>query len=145
MPQIPIEGKTIVMQIDITNVGSSYDLIVCQTGGSFERTANIIDANSKCGPFKLNGLKDRTIQIEGLIMKDPDAGNLTEGDLNDIFEGDTKVAWMWGAVNPGPNDIYYTGSNAIISGVTYTAPQDGAATFSATFQLNGVPVRGEGS
>jgi hypothetical protein len=52
---------------------------------------------------------------------------------------------LWGAEDPGINDIYYTGVDAILSGVTYTAPQDGAATFSATFQLNGVPVKHEGS
>lgn len=145
MAAIPVEGKNIVMLIDTTNVGTDYDLIVCQTGGSFERTANVNDASSKCGTYKLNGVKDRTIQIDGIIMKTPDAGTLTEGDLNDIFEGDTPVAWLWGPQVGDGDDVWYTGVGAIISGVTYTAPQDGAATFSATFQLNGVPVKHEGS
>lgn len=145
MAAIPVEGKNIVMMLDTTNVGTTYDLIVCQTGGSFERTANVIDASSKCGTYKLNGIKDRTIQIDGIIMKSPDAGTLTEGDLNTIFENDTAVAWLWGVETGTAQDVWYTGTGAIISGVTYTAPQDGAATFSATFQLNGVPVMHEGS
>lgn len=145
MAQSPVEGKLIVLLLDTANTGASYDLVVCQTGGSFERTSNVIDANSKCGTAKLIGVKDRTIQIDGIIMKDPDLGNITEGELNNIFEGDTKVAWLWGPASPGDGDIYYTGVDALISSVTYTAPLDGAATFSATFQLNGVPVQHEGS
>ena len=141
----PVEGKLQVVLLDTANTGASYDLVVCLTSNSFERSANVIDASSKCGTYKLNGVKERTIQLEGIIQKSPDAGTLTEGDLNDIFENDTKVAWLFGPENPGPDDIYYTGINAIISNITYTAPQDGAATFSATMQLNGVPVKGEGS
>lgn len=145
MAMQPVEGKLQVVLLDTANTGASYDLVVCLTSNSFERSANVIDASSKCGTYKLNGVKERTIQLEGIIQKSPDAGTLTEGDLNDIFENDTKVAWLFGPENPGADDIYYTGINAIISNITYTAPQDGAATFSATMQLNGVPVKGEGS
>lgn len=131
--------------LDSTNVGIDFDLIVCQTGGSFTRTANVIDASSKCGTYKLNGIKERTIDIDGIIMKAPDAGTLTEGELNNIFEDDTRVAWLWGAQDPGPDDIFYTGTDAILSNIVASAPQDGAATFTATFQLQGVPVQHEGS
>lgn len=145
MAQTPVEGKNVLFLIDTANTGASYDLVVCLTSNSYERTANVIDASSKCGTYKLNGLKDRTIQLEGIIMKAPDAGKLTEGELNNIFENDTQFAWLFGPENPGVDDIYYTGVDAIISNLTYAAPQDGAATFSATVQLNGVPVQGEGS
>jgi hypothetical protein len=141
----PIEGKRYVILIDTANTGSSYDLVVCLTSNSFERSANVIDASSKCGTAKLNGVKERTIQLEGNVQKAPDAGQITEGDLNDIFENDTKVAWLFGPENPEAGEVYYTGVDAIVSNLTLTAPQDGALTFSGTMQLNGVPVKHEGS
>lgn len=131
--------------IDTANTGATYDLVVCLTAGSFERSANVIDASSKCGTAKLNGVKERTIQIEGNVQKAPDAGTITEGDLNDIFENDTEIAWLFGPEAPELGETYYTGVDAIISNIALNAPQDGPLTFSATVQLNGVPVKGEGS
>ncbi len=145
MAEIPVEAKLQVFLIDTANTGASYDLVVCLTDNSFERAANVIDASSKCGTVKMNGVKERTIQLSGIIMKTPDAGHLTEGDLNNIFEADTKFAWLFGPEDPDADDRYYTGENAIISNLTYTAPKEGPATFSATVQLNGVPVLHEGS
>lgn len=141
----PIEGKRYVFLIDTANTGASYDLVVCLNENSFERSANVIDASSKCGTAKLNGVKERTIQISGNVQKAPDAGTITEGDLNDIFENDTEIAWLFGPEAPDLGESYYTGVDAIISNVALQAPKDGALTFSATVQLNGVPARGEGS
>lgn len=141
----PVEAKDQVFLIDTGNTGASYDLVVCLTDSSLERTANVIDASSKCGTVKMNGVKERTIQISGIIMKTLGANEITEGTLNDIFEADTKFAWLFGPEDPGDDDIYYTGINAILSNLTYTAPKEGPATFSGTVQLNGVPVKHEGS
>jgi predicted secreted protein len=141
MAQRTVEGKNLVLLIDTLNTGDSYDLVVCLTSNSFTRTANVIDASSKCGTEKINGVKDRTIALEGTLQFDPSVGKISEGDLNDIFENNTKVAWLFGPENPVDGDQYYTGVNAILSDLTLDAPNDGAATFSATLQLNGVPVR----
>lgn len=145
MANIPVEGKNIVFMLDSTNVGTSYDLVVCLNENSFERTANVIDASSKCGTHKFNGTKDRTINISGNVVFTPDANCLSEAALNDLFENDTPFAWLFGPEDPGVGEDYYTGTGAIISSLSLSAPKDGAATFSATIQLNGVPTREEGS
>ena len=131
--------------IDTNNTGVIYDAVVCLTSNSFERTANVIDASSKCGTYKLNGIKERTINIEGNVIFVPDSGNISEGELNDIFENDTPFAWLFGPETPEPGEQFYTGVDAILSSLTMTAPNDGALTFSGTVQLNGVPVRNEES
>ena len=56
MAQRTAEGKNLVLLIDTLNTGASYDLVVCLTSNSFARTANVIDASSKCGTEKLNGV-----------------------------------------------------------------------------------------
>lgn len=141
MAQRTVEGKNLLLLIDTANTGASYDLVVCLTSNSFTRTANVIDASSKCGTEKLNGVKDRTIALEGTLQFDPTVGKVSEGDLNDIFENNTKVAWLFGPETPVAGDQYYTGVGAILSDLTLDAPNDGAATFTGTLQLNGVPVR----
>jgi predicted secreted protein len=141
MAQRTAEGKNLVLLIDTLNTGSSYDLVVCLTSNSFARTANVIDASSKCGTEKINGVKDRTIALEGTVQFDPSVGKLSEGDLNDIFENDTRVAWLFGPETPVAGDYYYTGTDALLSDLTLDAPNDGAATFTGTLQLSGVPVR----
>lgn len=145
MANIPVEGKKILFMLDSTNTGVSYDLVVCENDNTFSRSANVVDGSSKCGTYKFNGVKDRTITVSGNVVFAPDANCLSEADLNDLFENDTPFAWLRGPENPEPDDDFYTGTDAIISSLETTAPKDGAATFTATIQLNGVPVRHEGS
>lgn len=144
MAERNIEGKNMVFLIDPAN-GSDYDLVVCLTANSYERTANVIDANSKCGTSKLNGVKERTIQIEGNVMFDVATGRVSEADLNNLFENDTPFGWKFGPETPEAGDISYIGTGAIISSLSLSAPLDGVTTFSATIQVNGVPTQVEES
>lgn len=141
MANIPVNGKRWVFGIDLTNEGVNYDTIVCLTNNTYERTASVIDANSKCGTFKLIGPKDRTITLDGNVIFNPDADNVSEGVLNDAFENDTPFAWFFGPETPLPGEDTYTGTDALISALTMTAPNDGVLTFNGTVQINGVPVR----
>lgn len=140
MANNPIEGKRVVFGIDPAN-GTAYDTVVCLTGNSYSRAANVIDASSKCGTKKLNGVKDRTIQIEGILDISPAAGTMSEETLNSLFENDTKFGWFFGPETATAGEITYTGTDAIISNLELSAPQDGATTFSATIQLSGVPTQ----
>lgn len=141
MANTPINGKRWVFGIDLTNVGTTYDTVVCLLDGSYERTANVIDANSKCGTAKLIGPKDRSITISGQVIFNPDANNVSEGVLNDAFENDTPFAWFFGPETPLPGEDTYKGVDALMSALTMTAPNDGALGFDGTIQLNGVPER----
>jgi len=141
MANIPVNGKRWVFGIDLTNAGTSYDTVVCLTSNTFERTASVIDASSKCGTFKLNGVKDRTITLDGNVIFNPDANNVSEGVLNDAFENDTPFAWFFGPETPTQGEDTYTGVDALISALTMTAGNDAALTFNGTVQLNGVPAR----
>mgnify|MGYP006921314912 CR=1 FL=1 len=141
MANIPVNGKLWVFGIDLTNTGTNYDTIVCLTENSFERSANVIDASSKCGTYKLNGIKERTITIAGNVIFNPDANNVSEGVLNDAFENDTPFAWFFGPEAPESGQDTYTGVGALLSELSMTAGNDAALTFTGTVQLNGVPVR----
>jgi predicted secreted protein len=136
----PIEGKNLLFFIDPAN-GTNYSLVVCLTNQSFNRAANVIDATSKCGTRKLNGTKDRTIDIEGQVMYDPDAGHVSEAALNNYFEADTSVGWKMSQATPEVDDVIYSGTDAVISNVVLAAPLDGVTTFTATLQLTGVPTQ----
>lgn len=125
--------------IDLTNA-EDYGLVVCLTNSSMALTANVIDASSKCGTFKFNGIKDRTIQIEGNVIFNPLTPAHSAAAIVAAFENDTPFGWLFGPEAPVPFDEFYTGVDAIFSDVTLTAPQEGAYTFSATVQLNGIPV-----
>lgn len=144
MADTPYEGKKYVVLIDPAN-GNNYGLLVCLTENSFNRTANTIDASSKCGTHKFNGVKDRTIDISGNMVMTPDSGHYSEYDLNTLFENDTPVGWLFGPETPEAGDKFYTGVDAILSSVSISAPNEGAVTFSATMQLNGVPTAHEQS
>lgn len=144
MAETPYEGKKYVFLIDPAN-GTNYGLIVCLTDNSFNLTANVIDASSKCGTYKFNGVKDRTIEITGNMIMTPDSGHYSEADLHTLFENDTPFGWLFGPETPEAGDTYYTGVDAIISNLGISAPNEGAVTFTATVQLNGVPVQNEQS
>ena len=145
MANTPAEGKRWLFFADPSN-GGDYYLVVCLTSQSYERAANVIDASSKCGTAKLNGVKDRTIQIEGIVNTGLDAvGEATEQALNNWFENDIPIGWAFGPEFPEAGEYTYSGTDALISNLSISAPQDGAVTFSATVQLNGVPVVTVGS
>lgn len=139
MANTPVEGKRIIFMIDLNN-GEDYGPVVCLTSNSMALAANVIDASSKCGTYKFNGVKDRTIQIEGVVIFNPDVPGQSAGAIVSAFENDTPFGWLHGPETPLPFDEYYTGVDAVFSNVTLTAPQEGAYTFSATVQLNGIPV-----
>lgn len=125
--------------IDPAN-GINYSLVICLTSQSYNRAANVIDATSKCGTLQLNGTKTRSFDIEGQIMYNPEVGQVSEKELNDYFEADTKIGWKQSRAIPVDGDVIYSGVDAIISNLTATAPLDGVSTFSATLQINGVPI-----
>ncbi len=136
-----VEGKKMLLLLDSTNTPDApYDMVVCLTSSSFTRAANVIDASTYCGTKKVNGTKDRTIEIDGEIEVNSEAGRISEFDLNTIFENDTKVRWLFGPQDPLPGEYYYEGSDAVISNVSLSGQTEGNATFSATLQLSGTPV-----
>lgn len=140
MAETPYEGKKYVFLIDPTN-GTTYGLVVCLNENSFSRSAGVIDASSKCGTHKFNGVKDRTIEISGNVTMTPNVTHYSEADLHTLFENDTPFGWAFGPETPVTDDVRYTGTGAIISNLSIAAPKEGALTFSATVQLNGVPTQ----
>ena len=135
---VPVEGKRIVFLIDLDN-GDDYELVVCLEAANMALAANVITSASRCGVTKYNGDKDRTVDINGFIVFSPAAPAHSAGDIVAAFENDTRFGWLFGPETPVTDDEYYTGVDAIFSNVQLGAPQEGAATFSATVQLGGAP------
>lgn len=138
----PYEGKKYLFFIDSSNTnGGPYDLVVCLTSNTYTRAANVIDASSKCGTYKFNGDKARTIAIAGQVIFVPGANKISEAELNTLFENDTPFSWRMGPETPVEGDVSYEGVNAIVSDLAIDAPKDGALGFTATIQVNGVPTQ----
>lgn len=134
----PIEGKKLVILVDFAN-GTTYGELICLTEATMQLAANVITAASRCGTTKFNGDKDRTIDINGLWVFNPESPKQSAGAVVDAFENDTRVGWLFGPETPGSGDEWFTGVDAIFSNVTIGAPQEGAATFTATMQLGNAP------
>lgn len=140
--ETPYEGKKYLFFIDTTNTpGGPYEMVVCLTSNTYTRAANVVDASSKCGTFKFNGDKDRTIEIAGQVIFLPGTGNISEAELNTLFENDAKFSWRMGPETPVEGDVSYEGINSIVSNLAIDAPKDGALSFTATIQVNGVPTQ----
>lgn len=137
--KIPVEGKRLLFLIDLAN-GVAYDKVVCLTTASMTLAANVITSASRCGTVKYNGDKNRTIQLDGFIVFSPVAGTQSSADLITAFENNTRFGWLFGPDPQISDDEWYTGVDALISNVQIGAPNEGAATFSATVELTGVPV-----
>lgn len=136
----PVEGKRLVFLVDPDN-GTEYGALICLTEASYTAAANVISAASRCGTTKYNGDKDRTFDISGFYVFDPTDPAISAGGVFDMFEADTRFGYLFGPETPVDDEEYFTGINALFSNITIGAPQEGAATFTATVQIGEAPVR----
>lgn len=135
MAERKISGVDKLLFID-PNGGTNYDLVVCLTSQSLERTTNTIDAASKCGPDKLPGAQEITVNFEGQEVLSPDANRISEADLHDLWENKTTIGWKYGVATPADGDVSYSGQG-FISDLTADSGMDDPSTFNATIAVKG--------
>jgi len=117
---------------------SEYTSVGNLTEQSYERSRNMIDvsdADSGDDSDFLPGRRSRTITLEGYYQPDEQAG---QEILHDSLEADDdKLYWIISSSTTGDKEIH---GRAYVSAINFSAPDEGAATFSATLQVVGKPA-----
>lgn len=135
MAERKISGVDKLLFIDPAG-GTDYSLVVCLTSQSLERTTNTIDAASKCGPDKLAGSQEITVNFEGQEVVSPDVNRVSEGDLHDLWADKTVIGWKYGVATPTDGDVSYVGTG-FISDLSSDSGMDDPSTFTATIGVKG--------
>ena len=139
MAEKKVSGNDMLLFIDPAG-GTSYKLVICQTGGGLSRSTSVIDAKSKCGPDKSPGTQEVSITMEGQILTDPDTGEVSEADLHDLWANKTTVGWKYSKATTVTDDVTYSGTG-FISKLDATYGQDNVATFNVELQPYGTVTK----
>lgn len=130
-----ISGNDILLRID-PNGGTNFDLIVCLTSNSLERTTQVIDAGSKCGPSKLPGVQSIQVPFAFNDVFDTNSGEISEAALHTLWQAKTIVTFSYGVVTPAAGDVTYTGKG-FISDLKKTDAQNAASSATGTLEVQG--------
>ncbi len=139
MAEHKVSGIDDLLFIDPAN-GTDYDTVVCLTSNSFKAATNVIDAASKCGPDKLPGTQDFSIDLEAISLYDPTTGTVSEGDIYSLLANKTTVSWKMGKASPVTGDVTYAGSG-FFSDFQRTSSDTDAVSFTASLQIKGTPTK----
>lgn len=135
MAQRKISGDDVFLFIDPLG-GEDYSTVICLTSQTFNRSTEIIDAKSKCGPDTLPGAQTVQLTFEGQIMLDPDAGNISEDDLDDLWKNKTTIGWKLSEISPTEGSIVYSGTG-FIARLDDTYSSGSPSTFSGEIGVYG--------
>jgi hypothetical protein len=130
-----ISGIDVLLQIDPLG-GVSYDLVVCLTSNSLERTTTVIDAASKCGPEKLPGVRSIQIPFAFNDVLDANSGEISESDLHELWQSQKIISFKYGKLTPEAGDVTYTGTG-FISDLKSVAAQNSASASTCTIEVQG--------
>ncbi len=130
-----ISGNDVLLAIDPA-AGTNYNLIVCLTSNSLERTTAVIDAGSKCGPNLLPGVQTITMPFAFYDVLDTANGEISEEALHPLWAGSTTISWKFGKVTPEEGDVTYTGLG-YISDLKTTAAQNQPTSTTGTISVQG--------
>jgi hypothetical protein len=130
-----ISGNDILLSID-PDGGTNYKLLVCLTSNSLERTTNVIDAASKCGPNKLPGVQDIKVPFTFYDVLDADAGEVSEDALHPLWANKTTISWKYGPAIPASGDVTYTGIG-FIGSLNKADAQNSPSTITGTIEVKG--------
>ena len=139
MAETKINGKERFLFLDLTG-GTDYDLVVCLTANSYNRASSTIDASSYCGPDTRQGAQTITIDFTGQVMYNPDAGHISEGELNDAWQADSTVGWKLARGIPEDGDSIYEGQGSILS-LNDSGDLNSMLSFTASIGVSGIPTR----
>jgi hypothetical protein len=135
MAEKPISGNDIVLQIDPSG-GTGYYLLVCLTSNSLTRTTTVIDAASKCGPYKLAGVQNIQVPFTFYDIINTINGEISEKALHPLWANKTVVGWKYGKATPVAGDVSYVGTG-FIGTLNTTAAQNAVVTTSSDIEVQG--------
>lgn len=135
MARREISGNDILLLID-PDGGTNFDLIVCLTSNSLERTTQVIDAGSKCGPSKLPGVQSIQVPFTFNDVLQTSNGEISESALHTLWAAKTVFTWKFGKVTPLAGDVTYTGSG-FLGSLNTTAAQNQQVSTTSTIEVQG--------
>lgn len=128
-----LKGLEVLVSVGEVAVGA-------QRGASLNRSADVIDVSNKVsGGWRksLTGLKEWSVDCDGLFAYDDEGYKALEVAFNEGEEVDLKIGTADGSVN-------YSGK-AVITDFPIDAPYDDSATYSVSFTGTGELETGEGA
>ena len=128
-----ISGIDILLQIDPAG-GTNYYLIVCLTTNSLERTTTVIDAASKCGPYKVPGVQSIQIPFTFNDVLDTNNGEVSEQALHLLWQNKTVISWKYGPSTPAAGDVTYSGKG-FLGDLKRTDAQSSVSSSSCTIEV----------
>ncbi|MFB6456483.1 hypothetical protein ACE38W_14515 [Chitinophaga sp. Hz27] len=142
MAEQKVMGVERVISITLPG-GTGPILLGCEVDHNFDRSRDVITADSKCGPSRLpNPNLAATIQGNGQVLKNDAGGDLTtkvtEAKIDQLLRNATFFDWVMGPKSgtPEPGDVVYSG-RGWFSALNSAFNTDGVATFDFTIQVDG--------
>lgn len=135
MAERKINGNDMFLFIDVTGGTSNYDTLVCLTSKSLKRVTAVLDAASQCGPDKIAGNQDITVDFEGQQTLNPDTNRISGAYLHDVWADKRTFHWKLAPAIPVADDIIYTGQG-FLSDLSDTYGSE-TATFSGSIAVKG--------
>lgn len=106
--RVKIAGSEYWLMIDPDN-GTNYSNLVCITDHNLSGSNATNSSTTYCGSFSAPGDQTQSLGFNGLIVKDPETGEISAPDLFTLFQNRTPFAWKYGALIPTAGDITKTG------------------------------------
>lgn len=127
-----LHGKNTVVKVDNSS-GTLTDISAYCNNVDFPEDVDapevtVFGDNSR--EYLPGGLKGATMSISGFW------DSTLDGVLGPIVGNSSSVTFEYGPQGSGSGSVKYTGE-AILTNYTQTSPADGAASFSADFQITG--------
>ncbi len=133
MAKRKINGKDVLLFIDSTGAGSTYDTVVCLTSTGINRTTGVESSASRCGVDSGPGDQTTTIPFAGFVVYEAETGEMANSDMNTLWKNSTEIAWKISTAAPVTGDVVQTGKGWI-SELNETYDQNGRASFTGTIQ-----------
>lgn len=117
--------------------GVTFTPVICLTEFAVDRSTNVIDAASFCGPDSYPGVKQNGVTFSGQVMEDPSTGNISTDDLTDLWTTEETIHWKVGKLVPaiGDETDYGTG---FISELKKTGTVNDIVKFTGAIAVYGV-------
>ncbi len=133
MSETIINGRTIVVSLDIDNNGS-FKPVACLTENGLPTSRPPIDANSKCGNQQVAGdVVEQTVTGSGIAINQ--TGTPTKESYSALYTllvNKTTVNCIFGPATPTTGDTYYTG-NVTVTELNITSDDNDVLKFDFVF------------
>jgi len=82
----------------------TFTPVICLTEFTVDRSTNVIDAATFCGPDKAPGVQGNGVTFGGQVMEDPSTGNISTDELIDLWSTKETIDWKIGKLVPAIGD-----------------------------------------